>query len=58
MEYICPVCNANVKRDLMAFKDHVEAHIADEIKKRHPDWAEKDGVCKKCLEYYRSQLLG
>ena len=58
MDYRCPVCQKNVGVDLQSFVDHTEGHIVDIIKKDHPDWVRKDGVCKKCLEYYHKQMKG
>jgi hypothetical protein len=58
MTYTCPVCGEKVKRDLMAFVDHTEAHIVEEIKKKHPEWVEKDGMCARCIEHYRDEMKG
>ena len=56
MDYNCPVCEAKMPRDIMVVIPHTEIHIVDEIKKIHPGWVEKDGVCKKCYEYYKNQI--
>lgn len=58
MQYKCGVCGQTITGDSIAFIDHNEQHIADLIKSKHPNWQEKDGVCSKCLEHYRSQLKG
>ena len=58
MEYTCPTCGKKVDRDLMIFIGHTEEHIADEIKKTHPEWKEEKGVCKKCLEYFKKEIKG
>lgn len=58
MEYICPVCGKKVASDLKAYIGHTEGHIVDIIKTRHPEWIEKDGLCDKCLDYYRRQIKG
>lgn len=58
MEYQCSVCGAKVRDGLMVYIDHTERHIIDEIKSHHPDWAEEDGLCAKCVEYYKAQLRG
>ncbi len=58
MSYKCPVCGEQIKRDLTAYIDHTEKHIIDEIKGNHPDWVEKNGLCHKCLKYYRNQMKG
>jgi len=56
MEYNCPICKATIPRELMVIILHTETHIVNEIKKSHPKWTEKDGVCKKCYEYYKDQM--
>ncbi len=58
MAYTCSVCNQVVDGDLVAFQDHTEDHIIDVIKSKNPDWVESDGVCQKCVEYFRKQIKG
>ena len=58
MKYQCGVCNKEIEGDLMIFKEHVEHHIVEEIVKNYPEWAEKDGTCQKCLEFYKKQMNG
>ena len=58
MEYKCSLCSEKVDGDLLVFVDHTEKHIIDEIKVKHPEWADEDGVCKPCVEYFRSQIKG
>ncbi len=58
MEYKCPVCGKNLKEDLPEYMDHTEKHIIDVIKEKHPEWVEKDGLCHKCLEYYKKEMSG
>lgn len=58
MEYQCPVCSARVAGEMLVYLDHTEKHILDLVKTDHPDWVEKDGICAKCVEYYRQELKG
>ena len=58
MEYTCPVCGDKVARDLVVFIGHTEKHIADEIRKKPPEWAAGDPICGKCIKYYRDQMEG
>jgi len=58
MAYQCSICGETVEGDLLVFKDHTEKHIVDVIKAKYPEWVEKDGVCRKCLDYYREQVRG
>ncbi len=34
---------------------HIEAeqYILDVIKKDHPEWVNKNGSCKACMDYYK-----
>ena len=58
MEYICGVCGEKIKDDLVLFKNHTEKHIIDLVKKEHPNWVEKNGMCRNCLDYYKGELKG
>lgn len=55
-EFVCPICKARMARDMSIIKPHTETHIIDAIKKKHPKWAKADGVCRKCYDYYKSQI--
>jgi len=58
MSYTCSVCQAEVPDDLVVFMNHTEGHIVEEIKAKHPDWVENDGLCQKCVDYYKNQIKG
>ena len=58
MDYKCSVCGDRVQGDLLLYINHTEEHIMEEIQAHHPDWVEKDGLCKKCVDYYRKQING
>ena len=58
MEYQCGLCGAKISADMLVYREHTNKHIVELIKVDHPDWADKDGVCKKCVEYYESELKG
>lgn len=58
MAYTCSVCNQTVEGDLIKFTAHTEDHIVDLIKAKHPDWVDDDGICQKCVDYYKKQLKG
>lgn len=58
MEYKCSTCNETIEGDLLVYIDHTQKHIMDEIKLRHPEWVEKDGLCQKCADYYKEQMKG
>lgn len=54
--YTCSVCGEKVERDLLVYMKHTDEHIINEIKKKHPDWTTKDGLCQKCADYYRKAM--
>jgi len=54
--FICPTCGKVMKRDLAIIVPHTESHIIDVIKKKHPEWIDADGICKRCYDYYKKQL--
>ena len=56
--YQCALCQDKIENDLLVYHGHVEQHIVEIIKRDHPEWSEKDGMCQKCLEYLRAQLKG
>jgi hypothetical protein len=56
MDFVCPTCNKTIPYDLKTIVPHTEEHIIEVIKKKHPDWVKRDGICKKCYDYYKSQL--
>ena len=58
MRYTCPICQDSIKDELAAYIQHTEGHIVEVIKAKHPDWIEGDGLCQKCLDYYRRELKG
>lgn len=58
MKYKCSICGQVVETDLHDFVEHTEGHIVEVIRQEHPEWSEKNGMCRKCLEHYRKQLKG
>jgi len=43
-------------RELRVIIPHTEEHIMEVITRKHPDWVKKDGVCKRCHDYYKDAL--
>lgn len=56
MDFVCPTCGESFPRDLMVIIPHTEEHIIKVIAAKHPDWVGSDGICSKCLEYFKSQM--
>lgn len=46
---ICPLCGNKVD----SIEHITEQWLLAEIRKQHPDWVEKNGICAKCVAYYR-----
>ena len=55
-DFVCPTCGKKLPRDIAVIIPHTDGHIIDVIKKEHPPWVEKDGICNKCYTYYKQQL--
>jgi hypothetical protein len=58
MAYRCSICKKKVEGDLLVYINHTEEHIISEIRADHPDWVGKNGLCKKCVDYYHKQIKG
>ncbi len=58
MEYKCSTCKEDIDGDLLVYIDHTEGHIMEEIRLIHPEWVEDDGLCQKCVDYYKNQMKG
>ena len=54
--YVCPVCKSKIERDLAVFLKHTDQHILDLILQEHPQWAEADGICRGCFEFYEKSV--
>jgi uncharacterized membrane protein len=52
---ICSVCGAQVDTRHLANPQKLEEGLVDMIRKDHPDWDAKRGVCPKCREQYRAK---
>jgi len=58
MEYKCPVCGKLETGDFLEYTRHTEEHIVELIRQKNPRWTDKDGICRKCADYYRKQIKG
>jgi hypothetical protein len=56
MDFSCPICKQTIPYELKAVMSHQDEHVVEQIKKNHPDWAQDDGICRKCYDYYKSQV--
>jgi serine protease AprX len=53
----CPLCNDAVEKLLYRFHVDSERRIIDRIKEDHPGWAEQDGACGRCVDYYHTEMV-
>ena len=58
MSYTCSLCKLVVQGGVVALQEHTDRHIIDLVKHDHPEWAEKDGMCRKCYDYYQAEIAG
>ena len=58
MGYRCPMCREMIEGDITVFRNHTEDHIIDVIKNKNPGWVEEDGICPRCVEYFRKEMRG
>ena len=57
VDIICPLCNDKVDRLLYRFHIESERYVLASIKKQNPHWAENDGICSRCVDYYHSEIV-
>lgn len=55
-QYTCHICNRLVDEDHALTHIKAEEYLLDLIRKDHPQWKDKDPLCKECIEYYRKLI--
>ena len=53
----CPLCGDAVNKLLYTFHVENEKVVLEKIKTINPGWAEDDGICSRCVDYYQTQLV-
>jgi serine protease AprX len=53
----CPLCNDVVDELLYRFHINSEKAVIDKIKLNNPGWAEQDGICSRCIDYYNVEII-
>src|SRR5258706_13240477 len=53
----CPLCNDAVDKLLYRFHLDSERQVIEQLKKGHPAWAENDGACGRCVDYYHTEVV-
>ncbi len=54
---ICPLCNDAVDKLFYRFHSESEQTILEKIKLYKPGWADEDGICSRCLDYFNTTIL-
>src|SRR6476620_10669107 len=54
---ICPLCKDAVDRLLYRFHIENERKAIEQIKISNPQWAEADGICSRCVDYYDVEVI-
>ena len=54
---LCPLCNDAVDKLLYRFHIDTERQVIEKIRQHNPEWAEQDGVCSRCVDYYHTELV-
>ena len=54
---VCPLCNGTVEELVYNFHISSERVVIDKIKSNNPTWAEQDGICSRCIDYYNIEII-
>ena len=54
---VCPLCNDTVEELVYNFHISSERVVIDKIKSNNPTWAEQDGICSRCIDYYNIEII-
>jgi serine protease AprX len=54
---ICPLCNDKVDKLLYRYHIDGERKVVEQIKLHNPEWAENDGACGRCVDYYHTEIV-
>lgn len=54
---ICPLCSDTVDKLLYRFHIDDERNVLTKIKQQNPSWAENDGICSRCVDYYHTEII-
>jgi len=54
---ICPLCQDKVDKLVYRFHYDSDQAIIDKIRKEFPEWTKQDGLCSRCVDFFRSEIL-
>ena len=54
---VCPLCHDRV--DKLVYRYHIdqEREVLNRIRQQNPEWAQNDGLCSRCVDYYHTELV-
>jgi serine protease AprX len=56
-QLICPLCQDRVDKLVYRFHYDSEQVIIQKIREEFPEWAKQDGLCSRCVDFFRSEIL-
>jgi serine protease AprX len=54
---ICPVCGDQVDKLLYRYHLDNEKFVLEKIKEHNPGWSVNDGACRRCVDYYHTEVV-
>jgi serine protease AprX len=56
-QLICPLCQDKVDKLVYRFHYDSEQVIIEKIRKEFPEWTKQDGLCSRCVDFFRSEIV-
>jgi len=56
-QLICPLCQDKVDKLVYRFHYDSEQAIFEKIRKEFPEWTKQDGLCSRCVDFFRSEIV-
>ena len=56
-QLICPLCQDKVDKLVYRFHYDSEQVIFEKIRKEFPEWTKQDGLCSRCVDFFRSEIV-
>src|SRR5438477_12466837 len=54
---ICPLCQDMVDKLVYRFHYDSERVVMSKIKAEFPEWTKEDGLCPRCFDFFRSEIV-
>ena len=52
----CPICGETVPELIDQLEEELRDKMVPAIQKKKPHWTEKDGACRRCVNFFQSML--